>query len=1051
MAVPLGGDHNRKMSGTGTPHPFPDCPDGPRVYTLPAGLPFARRFAAGLGRRLAGLPPAMTARTRILVSGREQVTLLQRILADRFATGFLPSVHSLRGVDADPALAHPTPDRPLPTAVSRRHRLLVLSRLVLAFLRQQGDPAGGGATVGLAAGLADLLDELQVEGVDAAALDRAVPPELASHWQSAARFLALIGDSWPAYLQAIGREDPTRCHVLAVDALLAAWRESPPADPVLVAGSTATDATTRRLAAAVARLPLGAVILPGLDQELDEAAWTAIADPAEAAPGHPQHAMLRLLGELGLDRRQVRPWVADPPPRAARTRLLGQALRPALVTEAWSREAAGLDTLAGDAMRAVELVEAAGPDEEAAAIALTLGEAAATEGLQAAFVTEDDELRRRVLARCQRWSLQPRDHRGLLLAGTPYGRFALQAARVALGPPDLPALFGLLKDPHVRAGDGRPAHRRRLSAVERQLRREAGQPPGMDGLRQTLRAGGGRRPEQVAELDTWLAALAALSAPLADLAGAAAVPFADLLAAHLRVLADLEAEPLPAADRSAVLAELAALRREAPALGDLPPDRYPELLARLLSQRRQGFLPGGGHARIRIESTLAARFDPPDLLVFGGLNEDSAPGGRGEDPWLNRTMRAGLGLPPSEHAIGTLAHDAAELMAAPRVVLTRAVRSGGEPRVPSRWLLRLVNLLQGTGPGGQAALAAMRDRGARRLHLLRRLERPDGPPRPARPPAPRPPLHARPRRFSATGIERLLKDPYSVYAERILALRPLEPLAAPPDARLRGTLVHRVLARYLQAPLTGTESAAALGDRLDAAMAAEMAALADSGWGERWPWLADQWQRGLAAAAGWLTRADAVRLALGWRPAALEAFGRLHIDAPLGPVEIVARADRIDVREDGEERVGWLFDYKTGAPPHPRRQIGDYRLAGVDETATGWAWQLAIAALIARAGGFDSVGRLRVDGAEYVGLRGADRDEAGRVDAFANHDGRPAPALAALERSLAELFGRYDLEETPYVSWALPAERPRGPMRAEDHLARYAEWSAAVGDGDDGG
>ena len=267
------------------------------------------------------------------------------------------------------------------------------------------------------------------------------------------------------------------------------WNGKPgrPNTPVLVAGSTATDRTTRRLAVAVASLPFGAIVLPGLDRDLDEQAWNSIADPEEPAYGHPQYSMRRLLAELGRHRDTVRPWMDRPVPRPARTRFLGQALRPAPVTEAWRREAARYEEIAEEAMRGVELIEAASADEEAAVIALALREAAATPGVRAAFVTEDNELRQRVMARCDRWSFRPGDNRGTSLAATSYGRFALQAARVALAPPDLAVLFGLLKDPHCRAGSERKRHARHTSHAERILRRETAQLPGMAGLRESLR------------------------------------------------------------------------------------------------------------------------------------------------------------------------------------------------------------------------------------------------------------------------------------------------------------------------------------------------------------------------------------------------------------------------------------------------------------------------------------------------------------------------------------------------------------------------------------
>ncbi len=1023
--------------------PFPDCATGPRVYTIPAGIPFARAFTAGLRSRLLPLPPGLVARTQVYVSGLDQISILQRTFRESLATGFLPSAHSIRNVEADPSIALPTPP-----GTSRRHRLLVLSRLVSAFLKQQGDPAGGSEAVRLASRLGALLDELHAEDVDAAALLTAAPADLARHWESASRFLALIGETWPAYLRSHGSEDPAKCRALAVDAIVRKWETRPPDHPVLVAGSTATDATTRRFAAAVARLPLGAVVLPGLDQSLDDEAWNSVADPAEPAPGHPQYSMRRLLDLLGIDRGAVRLWSAIASHRPARTRFLGQALRPAPVTEAWRRDADAFDAIAEDAMRGVELIEAASADEEAAAIALALREAVATPGVRAVFVTEDNELRQRVAAKCERWAFRPVDRRGTSLAATPYGRFALQTARVALGAPDLAALFGLFKDPHCRAGRNRDRHLHCTRRAEEIVRGRTAQLPGIAGVADAIRQwGAGRetRANFVTELDRWLSALNSDLQPLARFADRDSAQFREILNAHLQVLDRLEPAPRTSPSRVPVRREMDALWDEAPAMGEVAPAEYADLVSELLVQTQAGFVQPGGHPRIAVESSLSARFDPPDLVVLGGLNEDTVPGDRGEDPWLNRAMRAGLGLPPPERAIGTMAHDAAELFSAERIVLTRAARTAGETRVASRWLLRLVNLLEGTGSEGKAALAGMRTRGELRLAVARALERPADVPVPASRPAPRPPVSARPRRLSATQIERLLKDPYSIYAEQILFLRPLEPMGATPDALLRGTFLHRVLARYLRAESGTPTDATALPGRLESALADELERLAGDSWLQRWPWHADLWKAGLEAMARWLVEEDSARFAAGWRPAALEASGSLALDAPFGPIEIVARADRIDTGVGDAGLACRLYDYKTGSPPSLKRDIGAYRWEPPDADGQGWAWQLGIGALIAQEGGFGGLDPLRVDGAEYIGLRSAEPGAGECVDAFALHPD-PESGLAALREGLEALVGAYDNPETPYTAWVMPEARSKRWASPYDHLSRLAEWAASSAD-----
>ena len=80
------------------------------------------------------------------------------------------------------------------------------------------------------------------------------------------------------------------------------------AGPVIAAGSTGSIPATATLLATIAKLPHGALVLPGLDTDLDDATWTMIAgsdDDSEAAHGHPQFAMSALLQRIGIVRDAV--------------------------------------------------------------------------------------------------------------------------------------------------------------------------------------------------------------------------------------------------------------------------------------------------------------------------------------------------------------------------------------------------------------------------------------------------------------------------------------------------------------------------------------------------------------------------------------------------------------------------------------------------------------------------------------------------------------------------------------------------------------------------
>ena len=117
---------------------------------------------------------------------------------------------------------------------------------------------------------------------------------------------------------------------------------------MIAAGSTGSMPATAKLLATIAQLPHGAVVLPGLDTDLDEASWKLIAGDADdkthdgaPAASHAQFAMHALLDHLKLARRDVVA-LAEPAPHG-RELLVSEALRPAATTERWQQRRASAE------------------------------------------------------------------------------------------------------------------------------------------------------------------------------------------------------------------------------------------------------------------------------------------------------------------------------------------------------------------------------------------------------------------------------------------------------------------------------------------------------------------------------------------------------------------------------------------------------------------------------------------------------------------------------------------------------------------------------------
>jgi ATP-dependent helicase/nuclease subunit B len=998
-----------------------------RVFTIPSGLSFVDALAEGLLARAAD--PLALARGTIFLPTRRACLALQEAFL-RAADGsalLLPRLVPLGDLDAEDLLLAddevPAPGglggelaADLAPALPGLRRQLLLAKLIHRWGELRGEAPREDQALRLAAELARLLDQVETEGLDFAQLETLVPEDYAAHWRTTLEFLRILTDQWPAVEKGEGCIGAAARANRLAELQAAAWRRDPPNEPVIVAGSTGSIPATAQLIEVVAGLPEGMVVLPGLDTEAGEDIWEAVAED----PGHPQHGLAKLLARLELTRDQVTRWpIATPPAaREQRRRLVDVALYPPVVTPRWRAEADAVDPgRAAEAFAGVTRINAPGPGEEAAAIALILRRALEVPGQRAALVTPDRGLARRVAGALTRWGIAVDDSAGRPLSHSPPGGFLGLTAEMVAGGLAPVALLAALKHPLAAGGEATAAFRAKVRSLERLALRGPRPGPGFAGLKSALRAAARdkhRRKEDrkaARELAGWLKGLEALAKPFTR-ALARAKTLRELLDAHIGFAEALAATPeesgparLWAGEAGTVAANFVAeLRAAAEGIPAVRVAAYPAFLTTLLGAKAVR-PPYGSHPRLAIWGPLEARLQQVDVVVLGGLNEGTWPAEVDPGPWLSRPMRADFGLPPPERRLGLAAHDFAQLMGAPRVYLTRATRIEGAPSVPSRWLLRLDALLGAFGPDVSIATEA-----PQWLAWAAELDRP-GETAPAKAPAPRPPLEARPRGLSVTRIETWMRDPYDLYAERILKLTALEVIDGDPGAAELGTLVHEALEAFVEkypGDLPDDPEAALIeiGRRVFAPDKVK-------------PGVRAFWWPRFRRIARWFAAEE-----LGYRGELAGSHGELRgileIPAPGGAFKLTATADRIDRLVDGSLAI---IDYKTGGPPSAK------------EIKLGFAPQLPLEAAIARAGGFDGlaagpVARLeywRVSGGEPPGER-----KPLKIDA-------DAEATAALD-GLRDLIAKYDDADTPY-----PA-RPRAEWarRFSDyrHLARIKEWGA---------
>jgi ATP-dependent helicase/nuclease subunit B len=973
------------------------------VFTIGIDRRFADELARGVLAEHSADPLAL-ADMLILVPTRRSVRALREafLRASNGKPTILPRMAPLGDLDESEweTLSGDASALDLPPAIDPVEREALLTQLVAAFPDDDGQPIAQTAAqaLKLARELASLIDELAIDNVPFDKLETLVEGNFAHHWRRTLTFLSIVGQAWPAMLAERGQTDALERRTKSIYAQAERWRAAPPATPILAAGSTGSQPATRELLKVIAALPHGAVVLPGLDRDMDEESWGQLDQT------HPQFGLHELLRHLDCARIDVAEWPGNPG-EAARRLMISELMRPAETSNDWKKPSAS-------ALEHVTRADCATPHQEAVVIALALRETLEHDGRTAALVTPDRDLARRVTAELRRWKIEIDDSAGQPLADTPPGTF-LRCLVAAVDEDFAPvALLALLKHPLCSLGLSRAALLDAARRLDRKVLRGLKPTGGLVTL-QGL-AGEEKRfknPVDRAQVEDLIAQLARATSALTAAMAAPATPQA-LIDATIATAEELSStDALWSGEAGEALADaLSRLRTGWATQPAIDKGEWVTLLAAMLAPEtvRPRF---GRHPRLAIWGPLEARLQRADFLVLGGLNEGSWPPAVETGPWINRPMRAELGLPQPERRIGLSAHDFASALAAERVLLTRAEREGGAPTVSSRWLARL-DALFGYDVERPETTPEYIQRGRRTVLAWAEQIDDSEEYKPWIAPRPTPPLEARPTRLSVSRIEQWRRDPYGLYAQSILKLKPLEPLEEELGAAERGSRLHDALDEFLKAYPSGTLPSDAL--TLFETMGEKHLQTVLAAPAERAFW----WPR-FKKLAKWFIGTENARRAAGTRLLASETKGEMT----LGPLTIEARADRIDEIEPG----GWeIIDYKTGRVPSPK------------EMNKLFAPQLLLEAAIAERGKFDRTeGPPRTVHLSYWQANGL--GDGGAVKAIDDSDTLVAEMVALVSRMI-EHFGN---PATAYEPSLWPEFGPH--FNDYEHLERFAEWSSAGG------
>ena len=879
--------------------------------------------------------------------------------------------------------------------------------------------------------------------------------EYAQHWKDILKFLEIVTHYWPQIEKEHGTCGEGQKRRETIERLIRRWEICPPGDPVVIAGSTGIEPTVGNLIKTVAGFRNGAVVLAGLQTDVDQKQQKAFAHE----PTHPQWPLHRLLKRLDLSLQQVEPWTSNSPlpsqEREARRAFMSAALHPAAAPPQIERVCAEKRRQLARGVDDIVRVDFPNAYAEALGATILLQEIVAEKDKTAAIVTPNDKIARTIASLCAHRGIRIKNSAGQPLSTTLPGNFLRLLAGAAAEPTSSKDLLALLQSPFISVGRP-PSHSRRMTRLldKHILRRR--QTDTHDAIAETLAAllrKNTERPvqsrresaqdpplEELRRLETWLSEIFACLRPLTRALQDPAASLETCVRAHLHAAEALartqsgEAEETLWARQEGkrVYAFMQSLLEAAKTRNVAVSNAHYDEFFSTLSSSERIYPRYDLHSRVQIVGRpLEMRLLSFDRLILTGFDATNWPKTIAPNPWLSLSMQKTLGLGDPRERIALASLDFYQALCnCSQVFLTYAQRTAdGEPAEPSRWWLRIESLESAlcevedvrSSQFARRIRTGNRER-ARKLQIWQKnIRTPSATIAPIEPPEPRPPADVRPRTISATAFEQLRRNPYGYYARYILGIKELPPLGDDQGPALWGSVLHRILEKFaLQYPAAlparGEEQYHRIAWRICTQEAPSEA-------------IRNLWMQRFRRVLPDLWREEQNTRNEMHTDVFAEQEGTYRIacrDGVRNGWILRARSDRIDLYAN---RALDIVNYKTGA------------IASGKSIERGFSPQLPFEALVMHKGDFNRNARVRNVGTTKIGALiywrfGSGRRKMSSKEAVSSK-GIPL-LLSVYERNLCRVLDGFAQESQPFLAHPFPKAKPMYDSYA--HLARLAEW-----------
>ena len=876
----------------------------------------------------------------------------------------LPYIYPLGDIDEDEISISDHDNyltKDIKKSIPKVERALILSKIVKDY-SYLGEDITEEQSYSLAVELAHLMDTVEMEQLDFKNLDKIVPDEYSIHWQETLKFLKVITEEYPKLLSQIGYLNPIDRKIKLIEAQVDFWKRNKPKGRIFACGSTGSLIPISKMLQNIANMDNGYLILPGLDKNLTEKDIKfLLSDYPTTNQNHPQYSLVRLVNNLGVKIADVPdlPLYDEYDATSKYRELLSSQIMAFAEMDNNVNTATGLTKEIIDGISYLNMKNEA---EEVFAISHFLRKVV-FEKKKAILITPDRKIAKSVSSYLKKWNIVVDDSAGIHASDSITGNYIILVLKMIYKNFEPFLLLSVLRHKYTNILYNKNELNEIIQKLEIHVLRKGSCFNGLDSILDFIDdyivnklPFEKKSNDQLTVLQTdykniknLILHLKSITKNFTDkMTDGVKYNLYDLLKSHLELVetfvnaTDIDTTSILWGDDNgnSLSDELRTLLKDLENIKtDYSNDKLIGMIDGMTAKAYFTFISNylfsislrptsNFHPNIAIMNSIEARLLDADYYILSGLNEQTFPRITSDDPWMNRSMKAEFKLPLPEKKIGLSSHDFTEFFCKKNIILTNSNKVDGFTTIPSRWItkldaiLKLNNLSLDTGLNEDIKSWW---NGTYRNIKRKRISKP----------TPVPPLYARPKKLSATWIEKWYQDPYTVFAGKILKLKKLDEINKLPGASDIGTIIHKSLETYKLQNMTTVEELKNL--------------LYNS----------SKIFKNIPEISFWQTKFnDIATWFIEYEKGIIDKIEKTYVENE-GEFEITndftitANADRIDILKDN---TICIYDYKTGTAPTKK------------SVKEGIYPQLLIEAIILKNNGFKDIRPRPINALKYIKL-----------------------------------------------------------------------------------